>query len=322
MVRSEPMLATSITKLLGIDYPIIQGGMAWVAQAELAAAVSQAGGLGVIGAGNIPATDLRQEVLRAQTLTDRPFGVNVMLMSPHADAIMQEVIDLGVQVVTTGAGNPGPYVDKLKQHGVKLVPVVASVALGKRLARLGVDALIAEGWEAGGRIGDVSTLALVPQLVDAVDIPVIAAGGIADARGVVAALALGAAGVQMGTRFICSTECTVHEAYKQAIVRAADRDAIVTGYGTGHPVRSLRNRFTRQLGELEAGGANLEDLSKFGAGRLAQAARDGDITYGSVMAGQSAGLVQRIMPAGEIIQEIVSGVRSLTRNLEGQLCQN
>ncbi len=316
------MLATAITKLLNIDYPIIQGGMAWVARAGLAAAVSQAGGLGVIGAGNMPAAELREEVLRAKGLTDRPLGVNVMLMSPHAEAVLQTVVDLGVPVVTTGAGNPGPYVQTLKQHGVKLLPVVSSVALGKRLARLGADALIAEGWEAGGHIGDISTLALVPQLVDAVEIPVIAAGGIADARGVVAALALGAAGVQMGTRFICSSECTVHEAYKQAVVRAADRDAVVTGYTTGHPVRSLRNRFTRQLGELEAGGASLKALSEFGAGRLAQAARDGDITYGSVMAGQSAGLVRRIMPVQEIIEEIITGVRSLTRHLEGQLCQN
>lgn len=322
MVGGAPMLATAITRLLNIDYPIIQGGMAWVGTAELAAAVSEAGGLGVIGAGHMPAADLRQEVLRAKALTDRPFGVNVMLMSPHAEAIMQEIVDLGVQVVTTGAGNPGPYVETLRQHGVKLLPVVSSVALGKRLVRLGVDALIAEGWEAGGHIGDISTLALVPQLVDAVDIPVIAAGGIADARGVVAAFALGAAGVQMGTRFICSSECTVHEAYKQAIVRAADRDAIVSGYATGHPVRSLRNRFTRQLGELEAGGASVEEISKFGAGRLAQAARDGDTTHGSVMAGQSAGLVQQVMPARDIIQEIIIGVRSLTRSLEGQLCQN
>lgn len=316
------MLATAITRLLNIDYPIIQGGMAWVATAELAAAVSEAGGLGVIGAGNMPAADLRQEVLRAKALTDRPFGVNVMLMSPHAEAVLQEVVTLGVPVVTTGAGNPGPYVETLKQHGVKLLPVVSSVALGKRLARLGVDGLIAEGWEAGGHIGDISTLALVPQLVDAVDIPVIAAGGIADARGAVAALALGAAGVQMGTRFICSSECTVHEAYKQAIVRAADRDTIVTGYATGHPVRVLRNRFARQYRELEAGGASLEMLGEFGAGRLAQAARNGDVTYGSVMAGQSAGLVQQIMPVREIIQEIVTGVRSIARSLEGQLCQN
>lgn len=322
MVGGEPMLATALTRLLSIDYPIIQGGMAWVAQAELAAAVAQAGGLGVIGAGNMPATDLRQEVLRAKALTDRPFGVNVMLMSPHAEEVLQAVIDLGVPVVTTGAGNPGPYVQALKQHNIKLLPVVSSVALGKRLARLGVDALIAEGWEAGGHIGDISTLALVPQLVDAVDIPVVAAGGIADARGVVAALALGAAGVQMGTRFICSSECTVHEAYKQAIVRAADRDAIVTGYTTGHPVRALRNRFTRQYRDLEADGASLELLGEFGAGRLAQAARDGDIAYGSVMAGQSAGLVQQVMPAQEIIQEIITGVRSLTHSLEVQLCQN
>lgn len=322
MVERAPLLATALTRLLGIDYPIIQGGMAWVATAELAAAVSEAGGLGIIGTGNMPVANFRQEVLKARNLTKRPYGVNVMLMSPHAEAILQEAINLGVPVVTTGAGNPGPYVQELKQHDIKLLPVVSSVALGKRLARLGVDGLIAEGWEAGGHVGDISTLALIPQLADAVNIPVIGAGGIADARGVVAALALGASGVQIGTRFICSTECTVHAAYKESILRAADRDAIVTGYTTGHPVRALRNRFTRQYQELEAGGAELKTLGEFGAGRLAQAVRNGDVTYGSVMAGQAAGLVKKIMPAREIMQELVTGVSSLVCNLGDLLCQN
>lgn len=316
------MLATTLTKLLGIDYPIIQGGMAWVATAELAAAVSEAGGLGVIGVGNMPVAEFRREVLKAKSLTKRPFGVNVMLMAPEAAAILQAAIELEIPVVTTGAGNPGPYVETLKQHGIKVLPVVSSVALGKRLARLGVDGLIAEGWEAGGHIGSVSTLALVPQLVDAVNIPVIAAGGIADARGIVAAFALGAAGVQMGTRFICSTECTVHPAYKEAILQAGDRDAIVTGYTTGHPVRALRNRFTRQFQELEQDGASFEKLNEFGAGRLAKAARDGDVAYGSVMAGQGAGLVKQIIPVRHIIQELMSGIQSVIRNLEGQPWQN
>lgn len=322
MVGAASALTTTLTTLLGIDYPIIQGGMAWVATAELAASVSEAGGLGVIGAGNMPVNEFRQEVLKARALTTRPFGVNIMLMTPHAEELLHAAIELGVPVVTTGAGNPGPYAEMMKKNGVKLLPVVSSVALGKRLARLGADALIAEGWEAGGHIGDISTLALVPQLADAVDVPVIAAGGIADARGVVAAFALGAAGVQIGTRFICSTECTVHTAYKEAIIRAADRDAVVSGNSTGHPVRALRNRFTRQYQELETSGADLEALGEFGAGRLAQAARSGDVTYGSVMAGQGAGLVKQVMPVREIMQELISGASSLARNLEGQLCQN
>lgn len=316
------MLTTAVTRLLGIDYPIIQGGMAWIAQAELAAAVSEAGGLGLIGAGNQTAEEVAGEVLRARQLTKRPVGVNVMLMSPHAEQVLQRIVDLRVPVVTTGAGNPGPYVNDLQVHGIKVLPVVSSVALGKRLARLGVDGLIAEGWEAGGHIGDVSTMALVPQLVDAVDIPVVAAGGIADARGVVAAFALGATGVQMGTRFICSSECPVHPAYQQAIVAAGDRDAVVSGYSTGHPVRSLRNRFTRQYKEMEAAGATMQALGEFGAGRLRLAAREGEVLTGSLMAGQSAGLVQRVMPATEIIQELVQGVREIAWRLEGLLCQN
>lgn len=316
------MLTTAVTRLLGIEYPIIQGGMAWVAQAELAAAVSEAGGLGLIGAGNLSADEVGEEILRTRQLTKKPFGVNVMLMSPHAEQVLQKIVDLHVSVVTTGAGNPGPYVSNLQLHGIKVLPVVASVALGKRLARLGVDGLIAEGWEAGGHIGDISTMALVPQLVDAVDLPVVAAGGIADARGVVAAFALGAMGVQLGTRFICSTECPVHPAYQQAIIEAADRDAVVTGYATGHPVRALRNRFTRQYKELEANGSSLQELGEFGSGRLRKAAREGDVVFGSVMAGQSAGLVKRVMPANEIVLEIVQGVKDIAWRLEGLLCQS
>ena len=316
------MLTTAVTRLLGIEYPIIQGGMAWIAQAELAAAVSEAGGLGLIGAGNLTAEEVGEEILRTRQLTKKPFGVNVMLLSPHVEQVLQKVSDLLVPVVTTGAGNPAPYVASLQRRGIKVLPVVSSVALGKRLARLGVDGLIAEGWEAGGHIGDISTMALVPQLVDAVELPVVAAGGIADARGVVAAFALGATGVQMGTRFICSAECPVHPAYKQAILKAADRDAVVTGYSTGHPVRALRNRFTRQYREMEANGSTAQELGEFGAGRLRQAAREGDMIFGSIMAGQSAGLVKRILPASEIIGEIVHDVKEIVWRLEGLLCQN
>lgn len=316
------MLTTAVTRLLGIEYPIIQGGMAWIAQAELAAAVSEAGGLGLIGAGNMTAEDVKAEILRTRQLTKKPFGVNVMLLSPYAEQVLQTVSDLQVSVVTTGAGNPGPYVASLQARGIKVLPVVSSVALGKRLARLGVDGLIAEGWEAGGHIGDISTMALVPQLVDAVELPVVAAGGIADARGVVAAFALGASGVQMGTRFICSTECPVHPDYKQAILAAADRDAVVSGYSTGHPVRALRNRFTRQYKEMEANGSTAQELGEFGAGRLRQAAREGDMIFGSIMAGQSAGLVKGILSVDEIIQEIVHDVKEIACRLEGLMCQN
>lgn len=316
------MLTTAVTRLLGIDYPIIQGGMAWVATAELAAAVSEAGGLGIIGAGNAPADHVALEIRRARELTRKPFGVNVMLMSPHAEQVLQVICDLRVPVVTTGAGNPGPYVSELQTHGIKVLPVVSSVALAKRLARLGVDGLIAEGSEAGGHIGDVSTMALVPQVVDAVQLPVIAAGGIADARGVVAAFALGAEGVQLGTRFVCATECTVHTHYKQAIIQAGDRDAVVSGQSTGHPVRSLKNRLTRQLADMEKQGVPREELEILGIGRLRSAVVDGDITYGSVMAGQSAGLVKHTAAAQEIIQEIMHGVREIAWRVEGILCQN
>lgn len=296
--------------------------MAWIAQAELAAAVSEAGGLGVIGAGNNTAESVALEIDRARELTDKPFGVNIMLMSPHAEAVMQLICDRKVPVVTTGAGNPGPYIAELQKHGVKVLPVVSSVALAKRLVRLGADGLIAEGWEAGGHIGDVSTMALVPQIAQAVEVPIIAAGGIADARGLVAAFALGADGVQLGTRFICATESPAHELFKQAIVKAKDRDAVVSGYATGHPVRSLRNRFTRQYVEKEQAGASFEELGVFGAGRLRTAAVDGDVDEGSVMAGQIAGLVREIKPAREIIEELVSETEKVMARLEGLLCQS
>lgn len=310
-------MRTRVCELLEIDYPILQGGMAWVATAELAAAVSEAGGLGIIGAGNMPADLLRREIEKVKTLTTRAFGINVMLLSPYIDDVIDVVIESRVPVVTTGAGNPGKYFESLKQIGSKVIPVVPSVALARRLERLGVDALIAEGHEAGGHIGDTTTLTLVPQVVDAVNIPVIAAGGIADSRGVAAAFALGAEGVQIGTRFVCATECTAHKNYKEAIVKAGDRDTIVTGRTTGHPVRCVRNRLTRQIVSMESEGAKPERIEELGVGRLRQAVADGDAMEGSVMAGQSSGLVREIQPAADIIQELIKGLPEVVKRISG-----
>jgi len=280
--------------------------MAWVSTAELAAAVSEGGGLGIIGAGNAPPDWVREQIRKARSLTRKPFGVNVMLLSPFADEVMRVLIEERVPVVATGAGNPGKYVGALHEAGAKVIPVVGSVALAKRLERVGVDAVVAEGMESGGHIGEVTTMVLVPQVVDAVSIPVIAAGGIADGRGVAAALALGAEGVQLGTRFICAAECTVHPRVKEFIVRAKDRDTVVTGRPTGHPVRCLRNKLTRRFEELEARCASVEELEALGVGKLRAAMVEGDIEYGSVMAGQCAAMVHEIKPAGEIIRELVS----------------
>lgn len=302
------MFKTEICDLLGIKYPVIQGGMAWVATAELAAAVSEAGGLGIIGAGNMPADLVKKEIQKAKSLTQKPFGVNVMFMSPFLEEVMEVVMEERVPVITTGAGNPGKYIPGLKEIGTKVIPVVASVALAKRLERLGVDAIIAEGTESGGHIGEITTMALVPQIVDAVKVPVIAAGGIADSRGVLAAMALGAKGVQMGTIFICASECTAHENYKKAIIKAGDRDTLATGLTTGHPVRVLRNKLARQYEELEKKGAPQEELDKLGVGRLKVAVVDGDIDYGSVMLGQIAGMVKEIKPAKDIIEGIMNSL--------------
>jgi enoyl-[acyl-carrier protein] reductase II len=253
------MIKTRVTELLGIEYPIIQGGMAWVATHELAAAVSQAGGLGIIAAGNAPKEVIRNEIREVKKLTNKPFGVNIMLLSPFVDEVVDTVLEEGVSVVTTGAGNPGKYLERFKEKNIKVIPVVPSVALAKRMEKEGVDAVIVEGTESGGHIGELTTFALVPQVVDAVNIPVIAAGGIADARGFVAAFALGAEGVQMGTRFVLSTEAKVHENYKNLLLKAKDRDAIVTGRTTGHPVRVIKNKFTREFLELEKQNAPLEE---------------------------------------------------------------
>ncbi len=313
------MIKTQVCDVLGIEYPILQGGMAWVSDAELAAAVSNAGGLGIIAAGNAPVDWLENEIIKAKSLTDKPFGVNIMLLSPFIEDVVDVVIKHRVKVITTGAGNPGKYVERFKEVGAKVIPVVSAVALAKRMELLGVDALIAEGMESGGHIGDLTTMALVPQVVDAVNIPVIAAGGIADGRGLAAALALGASGVQMGTRFVASVECTISDAYKEMIVKAKDRDTVVTGRTTGHPVRILKNRLAREFIKLEANGATPEELEKFGEGKLRLAAREGDVKNGSVMAGQIAGLIRDIKPVKQIIEDIVKEAEETIMRLNGML---
>ncbi len=305
------MIHTRICEILGIEYPILQGGMAWVATAELAAAVSNAGGLGIIGAGNAPADVVEKEIIKASKLTTKPFGVNVMLLSPFVEQVMEVILKYRVRVVTTGAGNPGKYIGSLKEAGAKIIPVVPSVALAKRMQSVGADALIAEGTEAGGHIGELTTMCLVPQVVDAVEIPVIAAGGIADGRGLAAALALGAEGVQMGTRFVCSVECTAHANYKEALLKAGDRDAVVSGRTTGHPVRCLKNKLTREFDRLERAGTPAEELEKLGAGKLREAVVEGNTKDGSVMSGQIAGLINDIKPVKEIIEGITKEARDI-----------
>lgn len=302
------MFKNKLCQLLNIKYPILQGGMAWVATAELAAAVSNAGGLGIIGAGHMPPDVLRREIQKTKSLTNKVFGVNIMLMSPFVKEVMQVVIDERIAVITTGAGNPAEYIPALKEIGTKIIPVVASVALAKRLERTGVDAIIAEGQESGGHVGEITTMSLIPQIVDAVNIPVIAAGGIADSRGVVAVMALGAQGVQIGTRFVASLECIAHENYKNAILKAKDRSTIVTGIATGHPVRVLANKFTREYHAMEKNGSSPEELEQLGAGKLRVAAREGDVDHGSVMVGQIAGMIGEIKSVEEIIQDIVNDI--------------
>lgn len=305
-----------ICKLLGIEYPIIQGGMAWIADASLAAAVSEAGGLGII-TGTAPIEWIRDEIRKAKKLTNKPFGVNIMLMSPHADEVAKLVCDENVQVVTTGAGSPGKYMEMWKEHGVKVIPVVASVALARRMEKLGADAIVAEGTESGGHVGQLTTMTLVPQVADAVEIPVLAAGGIGDGRGIVAGFALGAEGVQIGTRFLVAKECTVHQNYKNKVLKAKDIDTEVTGRSTGHPVRVLKNKLAREFNKLEKEGAPVEDIEKLGEGALRKAVKDGDVDYGSVMAGQIAGLVNKEQTCKEIIDELVKEADSLFKKLGG-----
>lgn len=297
-----------ICELLKIEYPIIQGGMAWVATAELAAAVSNAGGLGLIAAGGAPADVVRNQIRKARELTDKPFGVNVMLMNPSTDEIMEMLVEEKPAVVATGAGNPGKYMEALNGAGIKVMPVIASVAMAKRMEKLGADAVIAEGTEAGGHIGELTTMVLTPQVVDAVSIPVVSAGGYADSRGTRAAFALGADGIQVGTRFLCSTECMAHENYKNAVLKAKDRDAVVTGRSTGAPVRALKNKLTKEYQRLEKEGAPFEEIEALGIGGLRRAFQEGDTEMGSLMAGQSAAMVKKIEPCADIVKDFFDGV--------------
>ena len=304
-------MKTRITELLGIEYPIIQGGMAWVAESHLAAAVSAAGGLGLIGGANAPAEVIRNYIREVKAVTDKPFGVNVMLMSPYADEVAKVIVEEGVKVVTTGAGNPEKYMEMWKAAGIKVIPVVASVALAKRMERYGADAVVAEGTESGGHIGEATTMTLVPQVVDAVSIPVIAAGGIGDGRGIAAAFMLGAEAVQMGTRFLVAKECTVHQNYKDRVLKAKDIDSTVTGRTHGHPVRCLRNQMTREYLKLEKEGQSFEELEYLTLGTLRKAVQEGDVTNGTVMAGQIAGMVSKEQTCKEMIDEMMAQAEKL-----------
>jgi enoyl-[acyl-carrier protein] reductase II len=295
-----------VCDLLGIEYPIIQGGMAWLGTAELVSAVSNAGGLGVIGSGDAPTNWLRQQIRQTREWTKKPFAVNIMMMSPFLADNLKLVVEEKVGILTFGGGNPGVYLAGLKDEGIKVVPVVSSVALARRLERLGADAIIAEGMESGGHVGETTTMALVPQVAGSLKVPVIAAGGIADGRGLVAALALGAGGIQMGTRFICSEECIAHPVFKEQILQAHDRATIVTGVSTGHPVRCLQNKLTYKFTEMEKAGASTAEMEEFGRGRLSLGVMQGNIEEGSLMAGQIAGLIKEIKPVKAIIQDIMT----------------
>lgn len=306
-------MKTRITELLGIEYPIIQGGMAWVAEHKLAAAVSNAGGFGLIGGASASADIIREEIRKAKELTDKPFGVNVMLMSPHADDVAKVVVEEGIKAVTTGAGSPEKYMEMWKEAGVKVIPVVASVALAKRMEKYGADAVVAEGCESGGHIGSQTTMTLVPQVVDAVSIPVIAAGGVADGRGMAAAMMLGAEAVQVGTRFVASTEAVVHENYKEKIVKAKDIDSEVTGMSNGHPIRVLRNKMTREYLKMEKEGASFEELEYLTLGSLRKAVVEGDVMNGSLMAGQIAGMIHDIKSCKEIVEEMNAQAEKLMK---------
>ena len=309
-------MKTRITELLGIEYPIIQGGMAWVAEYNLAAAVSNAGGFGIIGAASAPPEIVREQIRKCKELTDKPFGVNVMLMNPNAEEVAKIVIEEGVKAVTTGAGNPAKYIPMWKEAGVKVMPVVASVAMAVMMERAGVDAVVAEGMESGGHIGQTTTMALLPQVVDAVNIPVIGAGGIADGRGFAAAIMLGAEAVQMGTAFLVAKENIVHENYRNKVIAAKDIDSVVTGTSTGHPVRGLRNHMTKEYFRLEKEGATIEELEQITLGALRRAVIEGDAKDGTVMAGQIAGLIKKEATCKEIITSIYNeGVELLNRGV-------
>lgn len=303
-----------ICNILGIKYPIFQGGMAWVSESTLAAAVSNAGGLGIIAGGRAPANLIREEIRRTKELTNKPFGLNIMLLSENADELAKIAVEEGVKVITTGAGNPGKYMKEWKEVGIVVIPVVASVALAKRMERSGADALIAEGCEAGGHIGKLTTMVLLPQIVDAVNIPVIGAGGIADGRGIAAAFMLGASGVQVGTRFLASNECKIHDNYKNAVIKAKDIDTVVTGRPTGHPVQVIKNKLAKEYLKLEANNASSDELEELGKGGLSKAVIDGDVENGSLMAGQISGMVNKIQSVREIIEEMFNEYEELKSN--------
>jgi len=311
---------TSVCDLLGIEYPLIQGGMAWIAGGRLAAAVSEAGGMGTIGSGNSPASWLQEEIRIAREMTSRNFAVNLVLTSPYLEENLELIIREKIPVVSTGGGNPGPYMAKLKEAGTKVVPVVASVALARRLERLGADALVIEGMESGGHVGEMTTMCIVPMVADEVKIPIVAAGGIADGRGFVAALALGAQGAQLGTRFICAQEANVHPAYQEKVIKTRDRATVVCGLSTGHPVRAIQNPFVREYLKAEKEGADIEALMKLGAGRYPLAAVEGNMDQGSIMAGQIAGLVKKVQPASEIVHEIMAEALVILRKLGCSAC--
>ena len=309
------MIKSRICEILGIKYPVFQGGMAWVADADLAAAVSNAGGLGIIAGMNMNGEQLRAEIKKVREKTDKPFGVNVMLMSPYTPEVAEVIIEEKVPVVTTGAGNPLAYIKKWLDAGVKVIPVVASVALAKMVAKRGATAVVAEGGESGGHIGEAHTMPLVPQVVDAVDIPVIAAGGIADGRGMAAALMLGADGVQMGTAFLVAKECNVHQTYKDKVIKAGDADTVVNGRKVGHPARALKNPFTRSFSDLEnAASATDEEVMAFGTGALRRAVQDGDWETGSFLCGQIAGLVKEERTCKDIVESIVTETETVLKN--------
>ena len=306
-------MKTKITEMLGIKYPVIQGGMAWVAEYNLAAAVSNAGGLGLIGAASAPPEIVREQIRKCKELTDKPFGVNVMLLNPNAEEVAKIIVEEGVKVVTTGAGSPAKFMPMWKEAGVKVIPVVASVAMAKLMERGGADAVVAEGMESGGHIGSITTMALLPQVVDAVSIPVIGAGGIGDGRGIAAAFMLGASAVQMGTRFVLADESIVHDNYKDKLIKSSDIDSEVTGMSTGHPVRSIRNKMTREYLKLEKEGADFMELEKLTLGSLRNAVIDGDVVNGTVMAGQIAGMLKKKQSCKEMIEELMAETHSLLK---------
>ena len=307
------MIQSKLCEMLGIQYPVFQGGMAWIADGKQAAAVSEGGGLGIIGAGNAPASYVREQIGVVRSRTDKPFGVNVMLLSPFADEVAQVIAEEKVPVVTTGAGNPSKYMKLWLDAGCKVIPIVPSVAMAKLVTRLGASAVIAEGGESGGHVGELTTMVLVPLICDATDLPVIAAGGIADGRGMAAALMLGACGVQMGTRFLSAEECNIHPTYKEKILGAGDLCTMVTGKRLGHPVRSLRTQFARNYWNAEYGGMPAEELEALGTGALRLAVQEGDVKKGCFLSGQCAAMVQEVQPAAEIIRDVMESAEPILR---------